>query len=514
MPKISVIVPVYNVELYLKECMNSILKQTMNDIEVICINDGSTDKSLAILREFEASDTRIRVFNQNNQGPGPARNVGINNATGEFVCFMDPDDWYPEEDILEVLYDKAIQHNVDVSGGSFSDEKDGIVTESYQGANEKYTFHQEGIIQYHDYQFDFGYHRFLYKLDFLRKHQINFPDYRRFQDPPFFVKAMICAGFFYATPKITYRYRKGHNTIQWNTRKVKDLVRGLTDILELSRLSKLAELHKNTVDRLNGPFYMAQLSNVEYDSFELLELLKKASEQVDAQLICEASSEYVNEDSFALKALRPKVSVIISCYNSENSLKECMDSVLGQTLKMIEIICVDGGSIDNTRSILEEYALSDERVRVFCENYRFNGTACNKGIDIAEGKYLLFLDSSAFIESIMLERMYERCEKYKNRHDYKGILFILKSSNEELEEYELILQCDETTTKQNEMPPTLEKQKISVLQNEIARLKNSLSYKLGRAITFLPRKFRGILRHVKEDGIKNTMKYTIELIKK
>jgi glycosyltransferase involved in cell wall biosynthesis len=88
MPKISVIIPVYNTEKYLSQCLDSVLTQTFQDFEVICVNDGSTDGSLAILEEYAKKDPRIIVLTQVNQGQSVARNEGMNQIHGEYVCFF------------------------------------------------------------------------------------------------------------------------------------------------------------------------------------------------------------------------------------------------------------------------------------------------------------------------------------------------------------------------------------------------------------------------------------------
>lgn len=111
-PKISVIVPVYNVEKYLCECLNSLVNQTLSDIEIICINDGSTDGSLNILNEYASKDGRFIVLSQENQGQGIARNKGIDIAKGEYISFVDPDDWI-ELDTFEILYNKFSETDVD-----------------------------------------------------------------------------------------------------------------------------------------------------------------------------------------------------------------------------------------------------------------------------------------------------------------------------------------------------------------------------------------------------------------
>ena len=92
MPKISVIIPIYNSEKYLEECLDSILNQTLKDIEIICVDDGSTDNSLTILENYAQRDKRIQIFSQQNLHAGIARNHGLEKASGEYVHFMDSDD--------------------------------------------------------------------------------------------------------------------------------------------------------------------------------------------------------------------------------------------------------------------------------------------------------------------------------------------------------------------------------------------------------------------------------------
>lgn len=113
MVKISVIVPVYNVENSLGKCLDSLLGQTLDDIEIICINDGSTDNSLEILRRYERDYEGIKIFDKENEGQGVGRNIGIKNATGEFIAFVDPDDWV-EVDMYEKMYNQAKKLNSQV----------------------------------------------------------------------------------------------------------------------------------------------------------------------------------------------------------------------------------------------------------------------------------------------------------------------------------------------------------------------------------------------------------------
>lgn len=104
--KVSVILPVYNVSDYLRQCMDSIVGQTLQDIEIICVDDGSTDDSLAILNEYASKDSRVQVIQQKNSGAGAARNKGLSVATGEYLSFLDSDDFF-EPDMLEKAWTKA-----------------------------------------------------------------------------------------------------------------------------------------------------------------------------------------------------------------------------------------------------------------------------------------------------------------------------------------------------------------------------------------------------------------------
>lgn len=114
MPKISIIVPVYNVEEYLENCINSILNQTFKDFELILVNDGSTDKSLDICKHYKNIDDRIYIIDKKNGGLSSARNVGLDIAKGEYIAFVDSDD-YIHPQMYEILYNVIIKNDADMS---------------------------------------------------------------------------------------------------------------------------------------------------------------------------------------------------------------------------------------------------------------------------------------------------------------------------------------------------------------------------------------------------------------
>lgn len=251
--RISVIVPVYNMEAYLRECLDSILGQTLTDLEIITVNDGSKDGSLSILREYEKKDGRVKVIDKQNEGVGKARNDGVRAAAGEFVAFMDSDDYYPNETVLETLYRAAKENDVLIAGGRrcrlmWNGE---LQHEPFAVEEFGLRFDASGSVDYKDYQFDYGYTQFIYNRELILQHRVEFPAYKRFQDPPFFVKAMIAAGRFYAADCESYCYRMVANEAKYSVKSTVDFLCGLTDNLNVSRQNGLAKLHYLCAMRLD-----------------------------------------------------------------------------------------------------------------------------------------------------------------------------------------------------------------------------------------------------------------------
>ena len=118
MPKVSIIIPTYNVEDYLRECMDSVTRQTLKDIEIICINDGSTDGSLEILKEYADKDPRIVLVDKENEGYGVGMNIGLDKASGEYIGIVEPDDFVPLN-MYEDLYNTAKENDLDFVKADF-----------------------------------------------------------------------------------------------------------------------------------------------------------------------------------------------------------------------------------------------------------------------------------------------------------------------------------------------------------------------------------------------------------
>lgn len=153
---ISVIVPIYNVEKYINRCINSILSQSLRDIEVILIDDGSPDKCGEICDNYARIDSRIKVIHTSNGGVSKARNIGIDNACGEYITFVDPDD-YIDKNMYEILYKIAKENNSEIAISSFSYIIDGK-EEPQDISNNKLNFYRnEAINNYFNMIYPFNY---------------------------------------------------------------------------------------------------------------------------------------------------------------------------------------------------------------------------------------------------------------------------------------------------------------------------------------------------------------------
>ena len=204
---ISVIIPVYNVENYLRQCLDSILNQTYTDFEAICVNDGSTDNSLNILKEYAQKDSRIKVISQKNKGLSGARNTALKFANGKYICFVDSDD-YVKETYLETFMkyiDQAdcVQVNFEPFGNT--DKNTQIFYEKYTHHLKSQLFEMSPKVYCRTYM---GVWDTIYKMEIINKYKIKFPEGRIFEDHPFKYKYLChCKNIYWINSKLYY-YRK------------------------------------------------------------------------------------------------------------------------------------------------------------------------------------------------------------------------------------------------------------------------------------------------------------------
>ncbi|WP_302326960.1 glycosyltransferase family 2 protein [Enterocloster lavalensis] len=317
--KVSVIIPIYNMEKYLPQCLDSIICQTLKEIEIICINDGSKDKSLNILKKYEEENENLIIISQSNHGAAYSRNLGLKYATGEFVCFIDPDDYYPSKHVLQSLYDKVKENNVMICGGSFNSYINGIVSAEYHENTPYYVFLEEKKIKYVDYQWDYGFTRFCYNLQFLKENNIYFPEYSRYEDPPFMVKAMTIAGEFYAIPKVTYMYREQYKPLVLTSSRILDMLKGMEDILDLAKENNFVMLYYRTILRINE-FKKAMLELIFKNNLSILSTILRMNNKIDLEFLKKSGKDIPSPSP--LDILNVDLSYYKKLYGKSNEFTE------------------------------------------------------------------------------------------------------------------------------------------------------------------------------------------------
>lgn len=252
--KVSIIVPIYNVEKYLSKCLNSLITQTLKDIEIICINDGSTDDSLSILQEYVQKDCRIKIINKENEGQGVARNIGIKVATGVYVGFVDPDD-FVQTDMFEKMYNQAVELDSDIVICDFVKQNE--TTRKI----EKFKFFKKAITPTKTQTIkieqnknialgelyktllvspNYSWNR-IYKRELIQKYNIEFSICKSFEDCSFIFKTHNYADRISYINKPLYSYTIRRSS---TSRDYSDLLSIYEDIADFVKTINRAELYK------------------------------------------------------------------------------------------------------------------------------------------------------------------------------------------------------------------------------------------------------------------------------
>lgn len=208
---ISIIIPVYNCQKYLEQCLDSILFQTYKDIEVLCIDDKSSDESLTIIKKYVIADPRVRLIQlEANLGSGPARNRGISEASGEYITFCDADDIYPDY-ALERMYTALLNSNADICVGNIKlMSKDMSYPIPYQEPLASLHIDEYKLVSplsCPQLWFPWYHQRFMFRKKFLLENSISYPNFLRGQDPPMLAKALCLAKSAIIIPDTVYKYR-------------------------------------------------------------------------------------------------------------------------------------------------------------------------------------------------------------------------------------------------------------------------------------------------------------------
>ena len=440
-PKVSVVLPIYNASGYLRECLDSICKQTLKDIEIICVNDGSTDNSLQIIKEYAAKDIRIRYIDKPNGGYGQTMNCGMELARGEYIGIVEPDDFIKPE-MYETLYNKAKQNDLDIAKAnlvlfSSADPSKTIVR---QYLNSEQGYNKVGSpLELQQYMVcSFNTCSAIYKRSFLKENNIFYNETpgAAFQDTTFWFKTHCSAEKMIVLNESFYYYRQDNPNQSIRNKEI-----GKFLIYEYNIIAEWMLKHRKTsflptyfYRKFKGfMWYVAKLDELAALDFYKqmqLEFQKDANQQTYNTDLFDFKDKQLLNDIMQGKWMKfpifqkIKVSVIIPVYNTAQFLPQCLDSISNQTLKEIEIICINDGSTDNSLEILNTYAQKDKRIIVLNQNNQRQGAARNKGLKIAKGEYVQFVDSDDWLHPECLERLYEKAKKFNlDMLNFEGINF-------------------------------------------------------------------------------------------
>ncbi|MBD5405195.1 glycosyltransferase [bacterium] len=429
---ISVIIPCYNVEKYISYCLDSVINQTYKNLEIICVNDGSTDGTLSVLEEYAKKDNRIRIIDKKNEGVAIARNVAIKTCKSEYITFVDSDDWiFPET--YEVAISKMTD-DVDLVCWGFNVINDrGTHNAAYARRffnnfaldDGKYVMDKNKYFK--DFYYNISVWNKLYKKSIIDKYNIEFPNNKVNEEFIFNFTYLLYVHKFYNITEKFYNYRKTENslTASMEKRKAKTL-NDLTEIKNMYLLHKLfvdnscwEECKSVIITLLENFFYL--YSNVIKSSKKVSETLRQAVIDCDMEnypsrgisLLVERKYKELKKAYKTIKDSSHIVSIIVPVYNKEQYLSRCLDSLISQTYKNIEIICVDDASDDSSLYILKEYAKTDCRIKVLKNDKNMGvGYTRQKGLDASTADYIMWCDADDSFELNCVEKMFKTILKY------------------------------------------------------------------------------------------------------
>ena len=424
-PVVSVIVPVYNVEKYLEQCLDSILNQSLDNIEVICVDDGSTDNSPDILKRYAEKDQRIHIVYQENAGAGAARNRGMQYASGRYLSFLDSDDFF-EKTMLEKAVEKIEE-----------DQADFVVFRCDQYLNDRkefkkvrYTLKEQTLppyVPFNIWQITSNVFRTfvgwawdkLYSRDFVMRNQLFFQEQRTSNDMLFVFTALVLAKKITYLDEILAHQRRNDAGSLSNTREkswfcfhdalcaLKTALKeyDLYDELERDFINYALHFSLWNLNTITGACYDTLYDKLRREWFQEFGITDHGEEYFDDPKEYRQFREIMQYTSEEYKI---KISVVIPVYNAQQYIRECLDSILTEQKISLEVICVDDCSTDGTAEILSEYEKNYDNVTVLHnETNVFAGESRNRGLLAAKGQYIHFIDADDYVIGDSYEKLYK-----------------------------------------------------------------------------------------------------------
>ena len=423
LPVVSVIIPIFNVESYLDQCLESVLGQTLREIEVICVNDGSTDGSLGIIRKHEEEDPRIVVIDKPNGGYGHSVNCGIERSTGRWIAIVEPDDFIGPR-MFEDLVD-----NAQVDDGAEADIVKSGYWLFYDGENNEGPHLKTGPIIRHmpNHRFVFNVYDHpaimkrhpsiwsaIYRSEFIQQNSIRMiePTGAGWADNPWFFDTMLRAKNIVWVPSAHYCYRQTNPFASSDLKdysipfdRLKD-IRAIYEKLDVKNEGLLLALYH----RIFSYVCTTVLGSPRFHESdpELIALIDEAFTFMDPRLALAkgngipASQKDYYRDFMGLKLKKvkphlqikePFFSLIVPIKDDRKGLWKTIDSILAQSFEDFEVLFVDCDSKDRGPAIVAALGTVDQRVSLLHEPSGNVGVAFNFGVAESRGSYVAFLRS-------------------------------------------------------------------------------------------------------------------------
>jgi len=428
--RVSVIVPVYNVEKYLRECLDSLLAQTLPGLEILCVDDGSTDGCAGILREYlegrrggQGKQT-LRVITTENHGYGHAVNIGMEAAGGEYIGIAEPDD-YVDSRMYEKLYHLALAADAEIVKCDFCrfTGEGAARRDIYQRTAREMSNYYRVICpgqEKDSFRYIMNTWCGIYRRDFLFQNGIrhNESPGASYQDNGFWFQGFCYAERVIFLPEALYYNRRDNAASSVNQRgKVYCANEEYAFIRRF--LAGHPRLEKEFLNQYSLKKYHTCLFTLDRIAWEYKReyLCRTAEEFRKAESAGELSKavftpqEWGNlqwmmrdpEGYYARKvAGEIQISVIIPVCNMEKYIVQCLESLERQTFGRYEALCIDDGSTDASAALVEEFAGRDRRFLLYRQANAGAGAARNAGLRMARGEYVIFLDADDFFAPDML----------------------------------------------------------------------------------------------------------------
>lgn len=436
--KVSVIIPVYNAEKYLVETLESVLNQTLDNYEVITVNDGSKDSSLSILRDYESRYNNLKIIDKENGGPSAARNAGLEIATGEFIFFFDSDDIL-ELDALQEMYERAVAKHADLVIAGY-DIFDNYTVTPINGIDElinsdKVEKYDELILQ------TFSMSNKLFKKSVIDKNNLRLPPISYSEDGVFTMSFVYNSSKIVGLDKVVFHYRRlngeGNSITETiSDSKVKDYIQAHKMIVNIAKESILRDFpqyksfeevkeHKaDLADYVNKiifkelnilirQFYAKFWTLEESTVKSIVDEIKDKLELLDTRNALLIANENADVSIFDLPVSKSDMSeraiftaVLFGQEDNRDNFVECLKSLASQNLVGMKIVVPA-----SMKKIVEEEELLHENI--FFEDVNTEDELFHQALDKADTRYITFCDSKFIYANNAFKFVFKRFIKAK-----------------------------------------------------------------------------------------------------